>query len=389
LPQRATKKDILSVVGDVCYIQWDPIDAVAPSHIISFWSRLGNFRQTDLEKLLWNEKNLFLHWNPASIVLSTYYPLLYSLMRRYPESISDSWGIWKRRAREFLPEHKELRKRVLNELKGGPLSLKQFRDHVPTGRSADGWSSGSDVSTMLFHLQMTGDVMVVGHEGNQNVWGLCEQFMPTWSERKELTEEEFEKEAAQRVLRALGTASPREIFYYFPRARYLHIDKALEHLEQESLIHRVQVAELGERDERYVHHEDMELLESMTTDAWHPRTTLLAPFDNLTCDQGRTERLFRFRYIHENFLPKSKRKFGTFVHPILWGDKLIGRADLYKDKANEKLLVHSVHAETHAPSDKEIASKIAETIQELAEFLGMKDVVYTAKVPAAWKNSLS
>jgi uncharacterized protein YcaQ len=73
---------------------------------------------------------------------------------------------------------------------------------------------------------------------------------------------------------------------------------------------------------------------------------------------------------------------------MLWGDKLIGRADLYKDKENEKLLVHSVHAEPHAPGSKEVASKIAETIEELAEFLGMKEAVYTAKVPTAWKKSL-
>jgi hypothetical protein len=42
-----------------------------------------------------------------------------------------------------------------------------------------------------------------------------------------------------------------------------------------------------------------------------------------------------FDYIHENFLPQNKRKFGTFVHPILYGDKLIGGADLHMDRKNE------------------------------------------------------
>ncbi len=229
----------------------------------------------------------------------------------------------------------------------------------------------------------------MGHRGNQNVYGLSEEFLPTWVERKELSEEEFEREAAQRSLRALGAASPREIFFYFPRARYLNLKKTLESLEKESLIHQVEVKELGPRDERYIHDKDVEILESMNTDVWQPRTALLAPFDNFTCARGRTNRLFGFDYLHEQFLPASKRKYGTWVYPILWGDRLIGRADLRADRTKGKLMVNSVHAEPGAPSDKEVATGIGETMDELAEFVGMKEAVYTARVPRAWKNSLS
>ncbi len=376
------------MVRDLCYVQWDPIDAVAPSHTIALWSRIGNFRLSDLDSLLWEEKRLFLHWTPASIVLTEDYPLLYSLMRRYPESLSKSWGAWKVRARRFLATHAELRKRILNELKSGPLRLSQFRDYVRTGRAADGWTSGSDVSKMLFHLQMSGDVMIVGHRGNQNIWNLSEKFLPTSVERKDLTEEEFEREAAQRAIRALGTASPREIHLYFPRGRYLNLKRTLERLQEESTIHRVHVTGLDGKDERYVHDTDIQLLESMNSDAWQPRMSLLAPFDNLICDRSRTNRIFGFDYLHENFLPQNKRKFGTFVHPILCGDKLIGRVDPRMDRENEKLMINSVHAERGAPGDKEVSSKIGETIEQLAEFLGAKEVVYTARVPAAWRNSL-
>ncbi len=239
------------MVRDQCYVQWDPIDVVAPSHVIALWSRVGNFRLSDLDGLLWDQRKLFLHGNPASIVLTEDYPLYYSLMRRCPESISDSWGTWKRSARKTLAENQELRKKILSELKKGPLELSQFQDYVPV-KSPDGWTRGSDVANMLFHLQMRGEVMIVGHRGNRNVWGLSEKFLPAWVEGKELTEQEFEREAAQRAIRALGTASPREIFFYFPRARYLNLKKNLEGLEEESKIHRVQVGELGGRDERYV-----------------------------------------------------------------------------------------------------------------------------------------
>ncbi|HZY47705.1 MAG TPA: crosslink repair DNA glycosylase YcaQ family protein [Candidatus Bathyarchaeia archaeon] len=389
LPTRATDEQILSVVGDLPYVQWDPIDAVAPSHIISLWSRLGKFRPSDLDRLLWDEKKLFLFWAPmASIVLTEDYPLYNSLMKRYSELLSRSTSLQVANYRKFVAGHRDLQKRILKQLESGPLLLNQFKDYVRTGRSEDGWSSGSDVSRMLFYLLKSGEVMVVGHQGIQNVWGLTESFLPAGVVRKELSEEEFEHEAAQKAIRALGIAFAREIYLYFPRDRYRSLEKTLEHLEAESIIHPIEVKGLDSKNKRYIHEKDIPLLESMSTNAWQPRMTLLAPFDNLLGDRARTNRLFGFDYMHENFLPENKRKYGTFVHPILWGDRIIGRADLLKDKASGRLLVKSVHAEPGATGDKTIGSSIAETMEKFGEFLGSKEVVYTSKVPQAWKSSL-
>ncbi len=379
---------MLSVVRDTCYIQWDPMAAVAPSHVIAFWSRVGKYRTADLDRLLWDEKRLFLHWAPmASIVLAEDYPIYSRLMRRYREPGIGSPSGHYARARKFLAEHKELRSRLLRELKAGPLRLDQFKDYTRTGRAADGWTSGSEVTRMLFLLLSMGEVMVVGHEGNQNVWGLTGNFPPRLSEKRESSEDEFEREAAQRAIRALGIAFAREVYVYFPRDRYLSLDKTLKRLAEESIIRRIKIEGLPDK-ERFIHEKDVPLLESMQTDAWQPRMTLLAPFDNLIADRARSTRLFGFDYIHENYLPESKRKFGTFVHPILSGDKIIGRADLLEDKASGKLLVNSVHTERGAPSDKQTGTMIAETMEDLGEFLGTKEIVYTSRVPPAWKNAL-
>jgi len=387
VPTGPATEMIVSVIRDLGFVQWDPVDVVAPSHLITLWSRVGKFRMSDLDRLLWDDKKLFEHWShAASIVLTEDYPLFYSLMKRYPESLSKSWGGWKARARKWLAENKGLRKKILNELGKGPLRLSEFEDHARGKRSADGWTSGSDVSTALFHMQMSGDVMVVGHEGRQNIWGLSETFLPSWVARNELPEQEVEREGAERTIRALGTASPSEINRYFLRGRYLDLKKALERLQEESTVHRVQVTGLG--GERYIHDRDVQLLESMNSRVWQPRMSLLAPFDNLLAVREGTSRLFGFDYVHENFLPKNKRKFGTYVLPILWGDRFIGRVDPKMDRENERLVVNSIHAEPGATKDKEVALKIRETIENLAEFLGAKEVEYTARVPKAWRNSL-
>ncbi len=378
------------MVRDLTFVQWDPIEVVAPSHVLSLWNRVGNFRLSDLDRLLWEDKKLFEHWAnfAAAIVLTEDYPVYYSMMKRYPESLGKSWGAQKVRARKFLAEHRELSKSIMNQLKKGPLQLTQFKEYGRTKRSADGWNSGSDVSTTLFHLEMGGEVMVVGHQGNRNIWGLSGEFLPSWVERKELAEEEVERLAAQRAIRALGTASPPEINYYFPRGRYQNLRKALESLQEDYVIHRVRVTEYQGREKRYIHDLDIKLLESMNDDAWEPRVSLLPPFDNLISGRSRTNTVFGFDYSHEMFLPQNKRKFGYYVLPILWGDRFIGRVDPLMDRRNEKLLINSVRAEPGAPGDKEISTKIAETIDRLGEFLGAKEVVYTARVPAAWRNSL-
>jgi uncharacterized protein YcaQ len=389
LPAKPTRNDILSVVRDLTFVQWDPIAVVAPSHVLSLWSRVGDFRLADLEKLLWNEKKLFLHWVnfAASLVLTEDYPLYYSMMRRYPESIGKSWGSRKPRTREFLAEHKALAKSMLNQLKKGPMQLTQFKEYKPA-KSPDGWTAGSPVTRMIFHLEMKGEIMVAGHQGNRNVWTLSEEFLPKGVEKKEIPEQELERSTVQKAIRALGTASAREINYYFPRGRYQNLQKALESLLEDSTIHRVRVAGVQEKDERYVHDQDLKLFESMRDDAFQPRVSLLPPFDNLLSVRGWTKRIFDFDYHLEMFFPQSKRKFGYYVLPILWGDRLIGRIDPVIESSKDRLLINSVHAEPGAPSDKEVASKIREKIARLGEFLGAKEVAYTARVPAVWKSSL-
>ena len=385
LPTRATKEDLISVLRDTAYVQWDPVPIVAPSHVISFWSRIGDFRLTDLDDLLWREKKLFLHCIPmASIVLTHDYPIYNTLMERYPESLSTRCRNHIPRARMFQGSG-ALRKSVLNDLKEGPRVLNQFKDHRPK-RSADGWSSGSDVSNMLYHLQMVGEVMVVGHRGNQNVWGLTKDFL-SGRVRPGLSAEGYERTAAERAIRALGTATPRELFVYFVRGRYLNHKGAVNALSDESKIRPVRVEGIRDREQRYVHESDLKLLETIDGGAWRPRLSLIPPFDNLLAGGERLERLYSFEYAREQFLPKAKRRYGTYVVPLFWDDRFIGRIDPEMDRAKEKLVIHSVHAEP-GPVDGSVGPEIARSIGRFAEFLGAKEVEYGEKVPDAWSSSL-
>ncbi len=388
-PVRATGARIVSTVRDLGYVQLDPIELVAPAHVLTLWNRLGNFRRSDLDRLLWKEKRLFEAWSHAtSIVPTADYPIHYSIMHRYPESLSRSWGYWRDQARRWLRTHAELRRQVLGELRRGPRRASEFEAHARTRSPGGGWSSGSDVTTMLTHLQLRGEVIFVGRGGNQKTWGLAKEFLPSWVDRRVLPEREVERRGVERSVRALGVANSTEINTYLLRGRYLHLRETLEQLRAELVLHRIRISGIEGRDPRYVHHGDLPLLESLAADDWEPRVSLLSPFDNLLHNRDRVRRLFGFDVRFELYVPKSQRRFGPYVLPILWGDRFIGRLGARFDKDHHSLRVLAVHAEPGAPPEKNVGTRIAEKVDRLGELVGASEVTYEGPVPDAWSASL-
>ncbi|HTT15562.1 MAG TPA: crosslink repair DNA glycosylase YcaQ family protein [Thermoplasmata archaeon] len=386
---RSGEGALRSVVQDLGYVQWDPVAVVAPSHLLTFWNRVDDLRVADVDRLLWKERRWFLCYaHAAAIVQFEDYPIFRSLMDRYPESLSSSWGAWRRHARRWIPAHRALRRKVLRELEGGPRRIDQFADHARTGRASDGWSSGSDVSEMLFHLQMRGEVAIVGRDGNQNVWGLAAPILPSWVERRALSPEEAERAGAVRALRAMGVATRSEINFYFLRGQYQHLRETLAGLLDDETIVRVRIDGVPEREERYIHRDDVALLESLGSDDWQPRMSLLSPFDNLTCARERTNRLFGFDHFTEMYVPEAKRRWGYYVLPILWGDRFVGRIDPQFDREHRVFRVRAVHAEPGATRIPGLGPRLRETIDRLGAFLGAREVAFSSRVPSAWKTAL-
>jgi uncharacterized protein YcaQ len=138
----------------------------------------------------------------------------------------------------------------------------------------------------------------------------------------------------------------------------------------------------------YIHAHDLPLLEAIEQDEWQPRTTLLSPFDNLICDRDRTELLFDFHFRIEIYVPAKDRQFGYYVMPVLHGDRLIGRIDPKMDRKKMRLEVMNVYAEPGAPMTAATGRSVAGAIEELAKFLGAKEIAYGDNVPARWARAL-
>ncbi len=379
---------MLDVIRDLRCLQLDPISAVARSHLLVLWSRLGPFDTTHLDVLLWQERKLFEDWaHAASIVLTEDYPIIRVLKRRHLTGDS----LWVRRFRVWLKQNDVLRRHVLSEVRRrGPLLSRQIEDKATSDWSSTGWNAGRNVDRMLAHLWHAGTIMVAGRSGGQKLWDLTERCLPPWTPRERLSDREVTRRAAHPALRALGVARPCDIEQHFIRGQYAGFAKVLTDLHAEGRIVRVQIGDRGDAwpGAWYVHVDDLPLLDRLAGGGWQPRTTLLSPFDNLICDRARTQVLFGFDYRIEIYVPPAQRRHGYYVMPILHKDRLIGRVDQKMDRSKGRLDVHAVYAEPDAPRSPDTARAVAGAIEDLAAFLGAREIAYGRRLPPAWRRAL-
>ncbi len=379
---------ILETVRDLGCLQLDPISTVARSHLLVLWSRLGQYDLADLDTLLWEDRSLFEYWaHCASIVLMEDYPIHSLSMRGHGNGDSGS----SQHLRSWAEQNEALRQHILSELERfGPLPSRSFEDEAVSGWLSSGWTGGRNVSRMLDHLWTKGEIMVAGRAGGQKLWDLTERCLPPWTPRQELSTHEVVLEAAQKSLRALGIGRANHISQHYIRGRYPGLPGVLAELEADGRIMPVQIEEHGRAlpGPWYVHAEDLPLLDRLAAGEWEPRTTLLSPFDNLICDRARTELLWDFRFRIEIYVPKAERQYGYYVLPILHGDRLIGRLDPVMDKTNGWFMVNAVYAEPDAPMEEETARSVAGAVEELATFLGAREIVYGERVPEGWSGAL-
>lgn len=387
---RADTEGIMDVIGRLGCLQLDPINIVARSHLLVLWSRIGCYDQGLLDTLLWQERRLFEYWaHAASIVLTQDYPLHQMRMRSYGKG-SDAWS---QQVSAWMQQNETLRISILSALQErGPLRSRDFEDPVQVAWRSSGWTDGRTVGRMLDFLWAQGHILVSKRVGAHKWWDLAERCLPpSWIAQEPLAEHEVVCTAAQKALRSLGVATPRDITEHFTRNRYPGLAEVLSELEAKECILRVRVQEQGKElaGPWFMHAELLPVLERLEQQEWEPRTTLLSPFDNLICDRKRTARLFDFHYQSEIYTPKDKRRFGYYVMPILSGDQLIGRIDPAFDRSRKQLHINAVHTEPATAITAETGQAIAAAIEELAAFLGASTISYSHQLHKGWKQILS
>ena len=382
-----TKANIHATFQQLGCIQIDPINVVARNPLLVLWSRLGQYAIADFDALLWQEKAMFEYWaHAASIVLTDDFPL-YQTRMEHPFTDSAAWG---KRTRDWMTANDSFRQYILHALETrGPLFSKEFEDRAVTARTESVWAGGRQVGRMLGLLWQQGTITVSQRRGDgfglQKQWDLTTRHLPQWTAHKEWPSRGVVTLAAQKSLRALGVGTAKHINNHFIRNRYPDLDMVLAELVKNGRLHPITVE--GQSDTWYIH--DDTLTELGSGEAEEKRSAvLLSPFDNLICDRDRTETLFNFHYRSEIYTPKAKRKYGYYVMPILYGNRLIGRLDPKMDRKTKTLRINAVFVEPDVGLVAGMETAVNETITQLATFLNADNIEFGSPMPPEWASIL-
>ena len=368
-------KGIADVVRGLGSVQLDPTSAVARTDQLVLWSRLGRrFRVAELERMLWQERSLFEYW--VEIVSISDLAIHKETMRRYPGGPRGELAS-RVRVRDWLRDNAAFRRYILRELKTrGPLRARDLEGLGVRPWKSGGWNDDAVryVALMLDVLWRKGEVMIVGRDGQQRIWDLAHRSLPM--DQPRLPQAEIARRLVEGQLRARGVAKPSQFGWAFD-GRPPGWERVLRDLVREGIA--VPVTIEGLDGEWFAH-------AGVLDRAFRPRTMLLSPFDDLISDRTRTEELFGFRFRLEIYVPKPKREFGYFVMPVLQGDRLIGRVDSQMDRHGRVLKVNAVYAELGMGASEGVAVRRA--IEELASWLGARDISLGQKMPSVWRRGL-
>ncbi|MCR2806082.1 DNA glycosylase AlkZ-like family protein [Paenibacillus soyae] len=140
-------------------------------------------------------------------------------------------------------------------------------------------------------------------------------------------------------------------------------------LLQEARIAAVAVDQV--KDTLYCRAEDLPLIEAVLQNpAPEWRCELVAPLDNFIWDRKLINELFGFDYTWEIYTPASKRKFGYYVLPLLYGESFIGRAEAVAERKTGTLFVKNIWYENDVKPTKQLRTALNRCFQKFALFNG-------------------
>lgn len=370
------RRGILATVDQVIWLQLDPTSAVARSHFLVLWSRLGRYQPEDVARLIYRDQRLF-EWR-AFVYPTRHLPLYRLAMRRNPKR-------WPSVAR-WLRANQALQRQVLTRLRReGPLPTSAFDGREAISWRSTGWTNERNASQMLEFLSSFGRVLVAGRTGQERLWDLTERCVPAKALVSTATPTALIRDGTVRAIRSLGVATPMQIQNMLPWSIRDLVTKMIVSLERSGELVPVRIAADGGaiKGRWLVHAVDAEKLGELER-GWSGRTTMLSPFDTLIRDRARTEALFGMRYRIEIYVPAAKRQYGYFAMPILHEDELIGRIDPRVDREKDTLIVNRVRLEPGVKLDKRTGRAVARTLDDLARFTGVSRVAAAAgaRLPA-------
>jgi uncharacterized protein YcaQ len=375
---------VMGVVDRLGSLQFDPLEVTGRNHDLVLAARIDGYQRAWTDDLLYGSRTLYETYNKGLSIVPTrelpWYRIAWDL------SHADHTGA-------AFDEHAPLVEELLDRIRtDGPLSS---TDVAPRAAIEWYWRPTNQVRAILEALAEAGILGLARREGNRRIYDLAERLFPAdllevrHPERDQRRHKLLSRYRAHGLLGRSGSAEIWTGVANAPRQAKrpdmpTRAELLAELVESGDL---VPVTIEGVRGERFILAEETTLLEAAAaagvaapdgSDGDAPSgVAFLAPLDPFVWDRDFLRSLYDFDYVWEVYVPAPKRRWGYYVLPLLFGDRLVGRIEPRFDRRAGTLGVIDVWWEDGfdpLATDGFVAA-LVEALEALARFGNVDRVV--------------
>lgn len=343
---------IETVFNTLRVIQYDPLNPAGRNPDLVLQSRVKNIHPNDYYHWLYTEKKGIEIYDKELCIIPLH-DLEFATHRQVKASQDKT-------RKSFLKKHQTEISQIMEKIEqNGPITSSDIKLKKQV---KSGWGSTALIGRIaLEQLWKTGQLVVVKRDGMKKYYDLPNKLHPPI---------EPEKLAERHILRRLKSVG------ILPKITtgggWQGLTKISPIMTQ--LINDQKVTEIEIKDSKLTYivpAEDLEFIQQAPIEK-EKVMVFIAPLDNLIWDRIMIEDLFGFHYRWEVYTPITKRKYGYYVLPILYGDKFIGRIEPVRNKEN-KLEIKGLWFEYEWNSEEKNAFK--KTLREFNHYLRTEDII--------------
>ena len=332
------EQSVLGVLERLGSLQFDPLEIAGRNHDLVLQARIAGYRREMTDALLYERRLLFEAYNKGLSILPTAELPLYRLTWDHARIRHDGAAF-----DEHAPLVEELLARIRRD---GRLSSTDIESRAAIDWY---WRPTNPVRAILEALAEAGILAIARRDGNRRIYDLAERLFPVdlLAERPSVREQARHRLLSRyRANGLLGAAGQAELWIGTGRAAPdparpdlpTRTELRAELLADGSL---TAVSVEGLRGPRLIVASDVAWLQRAIDEVAAgappggaaPAVSFLAPLDPFCWDRDLLRGLFGFDYVWEVYVPQSKRRWGYYVLPILFGDRLVGRIEPRFDRA--------------------------------------------------------
>ena len=341
----AEPASVMTVVDRIGSLQFDPLEVAGRNHDLVLLARIAGYRREWTDALLYEQRALFEAYNKGLSLLPTSELPYYRYTWDRVQTTHDN-GVF--------VSHADLVAELLDRIRqDGPLAA---TDIEPRASIDWYWRPTNEVRAVLEALAQVGVVGLARRDGNRRVYDLAERLFPadlladrSKSRREQVAHRLLSRYRAHGLLGRGGGQA--ELWVGLGRATRDPSDpqptrtEIREELEATGELLPVSIE--GIKGDRLFIAGELPILEAAEREVAagvppggnEPGVAFLAPLDPLAWDRSFLRACWNFDYLWEVYVPASKRRWGYYVLPILYGDRLVGRIEPRIDRKADTLRI--------------------------------------------------